>query len=153
MVKENESTSTNEFFLLVELYQPSEESCGKNAENVHGFILSVIKSGLDGEGNQGGGQRNPGGILQLQKKTDFFAFYGSHRLIMLFSVTMFWALFYRQSFFFLLAALEICLPVFSYFLTKYCIRQSLRCKGLRVALPLAAHGGRRESAPINPVSG
>lgn len=53
------------------------------------------------------------------KRTTFFISYLSY--IMLFSVTMFWALFYRQSFFFLLAALEICLPVFSYFLTKYCL--------------------------------
>lgn len=32
MVKENESTSTNEFFLLLELYQPKEEDCGENEE-------------------------------------------------------------------------------------------------------------------------
>lgn len=30
MVKENESTSTNQFFLLAELYQPSEETCEGN---------------------------------------------------------------------------------------------------------------------------
>lgn len=41
--------------------------------------------------------------------------------IILFSVTVFWALFYRQSFFFLLAVLEICLPFFSYFLSRYCL--------------------------------
>lgn len=43
--------------------------------------------------------------------------------ITLFAVTVFWALFYRQSFFFLLAALEICLPVFSYFLSRYCLHR------------------------------
>lgn len=32
MVKENESTSTNEFFLLMELFQPKEEDCGENEE-------------------------------------------------------------------------------------------------------------------------
>ena len=42
MVKENESTSTNEFFLLVELYQPSEESCGKNA-----FLFNALDNALD----------------------------------------------------------------------------------------------------------
>ena len=32
MVKENESTSTNEFFLLMELFQPKEEDCGEDEE-------------------------------------------------------------------------------------------------------------------------
>lgn len=53
------------------------------------------------------------------KRTTFIISYLSY--IMLFSVTVFWALFYRQSFFFLLAVLEICLPAFSYFLSKYCL--------------------------------
>lgn len=32
MVKENESTSTNEFFLLMELFQPKEEDCGTDED-------------------------------------------------------------------------------------------------------------------------
>lgn len=55
------------------------------------------------------------------KKATFFVSYLSY--ITLFTVTVFWTLFYRQSFFFLLTALEICLPVFSYFLSGYCLNR------------------------------
>jgi uncharacterized protein (DUF58 family) len=40
--------------------------------------------------------------------------------IWLFAITVFCAVFYLQTFFFLLVILEICLPFFSYFLTRYC---------------------------------
>lgn len=68
------------------------------------------------------------------KRTTFFTSYLSY--ILLFSVTVFWALFYRHSFFILLAALEICLPAFSYFLSKYClyhIEPSLNFKPISTA--------------------
>lgn len=43
--------------------------------------------------------------------------------ILVFAVTLFWSVFYLQTFFFLLLILEICLPAFSWFLTNYCFKQ------------------------------
>lgn len=42
MVKENESTSTNEFFVLLELYQPREADCGKDSA-----LLNALDTALD----------------------------------------------------------------------------------------------------------
>lgn len=54
------------------------------------------------------------------KKTTFFKSYFSY--ILIFAVTLLMAAFYLQTFFFMLVILELCLPVFSYFLSRYCFR-------------------------------
>lgn len=55
------------------------------------------------------------------KRGNFLISYLSY--ILVFAVTVFWAAFYQQVFFFLLVILEICLPVFSFFLTRYCFNR------------------------------
>lgn len=55
------------------------------------------------------------------KKRTFFISYFSYILVL--ATTIFWAVFYQQIFFFLLVILEICLPVFSYFLARYCFQR------------------------------
>lgn len=52
------------------------------------------------------------------KRASVFLSYLSY--ILIFLTTLFWAVFYQQTFFFLLILLELCLPVFSFFLTRYC---------------------------------
>lgn len=52
------------------------------------------------------------------KRSEVILSYLSYILIVL--TTLFWAVFYLQTFFFLLIILELCLPAFSFFLTKYC---------------------------------
>lgn len=52
------------------------------------------------------------------KRTSLILSYLSY--ILIFLTTVFWTVFYQQVFFFLLIILELCLPVFSFFLTRYC---------------------------------
>lgn len=54
------------------------------------------------------------------RKSNFFKSYFSY--ILIFAVTLLFAVFYLQTFFFMLVVLELCLPAFSYFLSRYCFR-------------------------------
>lgn len=54
------------------------------------------------------------------RKSTFFKSYFSY--IFIFAFTLLLAVFYLQTFFFMLVVLELCLPVFSYFLSAYCFR-------------------------------
>lgn len=84
------------------------------------------------------------------KRGNFLISYLSY--ILVFAVTVFWTAFYQQVFFFLLVILEICLPVFSFFLTRYCfgrlnpsvvIKPPSTTKGERVQLLLLLHNPTR----------
>lgn len=84
------------------------------------------------------------------KKGNFLISYLSY--ILVFATTVFWAAFYQQTFFFLLVILEICLPFFSFFLTKYCfyrlkpsvvIKPSSTTKGESAQLLLKLHNPTR----------
>ncbi len=88
------------------------------------------------------------------KKGNFFISYLSY--ILVFATTVFWAAFYQQAFFFLLVVLEVCLPVFSYFLTRYCfyrltpsvsIKPSATAKGESARLILQLHNPTRIPLP------
>lgn len=67
------------------------------------------------------------------RKSNFFKSYISYILILI--VTLLFAVFYLQTFFFMLVLLELCLPAFSYFLSRYCFSRleiSLDAKPLQV---------------------
>lgn len=55
------------------------------------------------------------------RKSNFFKSYFSY--ILIFAVTLLLAAFYLQTFFFMLVLLELCLPAFSYALSKYCFQK------------------------------